>query len=143
MLGLSWVKCSWLLLTHTLSGSTYVTSTSTSSATIDKLMDSISNHGLPRTIVSDNGSSFTSAEFHQFTHANGIQHITSSPYHPASNGLAERAVQTIKSGLKKMHVWIWFVLVSHLTYTPLKENRSTIMTVTLSHVPLKWRTPFM
>jgi transposase InsO family protein len=74
----------------------------TSRATIDKLMESFSIHGLPRTIVSDNGTSFTSEEFHAFTRANGIQHITSSPWHPASNGLAERAVQTVKNGLKKI-----------------------------------------
>ena len=33
---------------------------------------------------------------------NGIKHIRSSPFHLASNSLAERAVQTIKGGLKKM-----------------------------------------
>lgn len=34
--------------------------------------------------------------------ANGIHHITSAPYHPATNGLAERFVQTMKQALKSV-----------------------------------------
>ena len=37
-----------------------------------------------------------------FTKENGIHHPFFFPYHPASNGLAERAVQTVKRGLAKM-----------------------------------------
>ena len=48
------------------------------------------------------GSVFTSKEFNHFTDMNGIKHLTTAPYHPAWNGLAERAVQTLKTGLKKM-----------------------------------------
>ena len=31
---------------------------------------------------------------------NNIKHITTSPYHPATNGLAERFVQTLKQSLR-------------------------------------------
>ena len=51
--------------------------------------------------MTDNGPQFTSAEFEAFMKNNGIRHIKSSPYHPASNGLAERAVQCFKESMKK------------------------------------------
>ena len=44
----------------------------------------------------DNGPSFTSEEFRKFVRSNGINHVTSAPYHPATNGLTECAVQTMK-----------------------------------------------
>ena len=59
-------------------------------------------HGLPDTIVSDNASIFTSEDFTNFTKCNGIKHMKAAPFHPASNGLAERAVQTFKDCLDKM-----------------------------------------
>ena len=74
----------------------------TSSVTIDKLRGICSTHGLPDTIVTDNAAVFTSTEMKEFFSQNGIKHITSAPYHPASNGLAERAVQTFKSALKRL-----------------------------------------
>ena len=73
----------------------------TSSKTIEKLRITFANYGLPRKVVTDNGSSFTSEEFRTFMSENGIVHVTSAPYHPSSNGLAERAVQTFKNGIKR------------------------------------------
>ena len=79
----------------------HVVSSATTSATITKLRQTFAVLVLPITIVSDNGSCFTSDQFEQFCRANGIKHVNCSPYHPSSNGLAERAVQTAKAGLKK------------------------------------------
>jgi hypothetical protein len=59
--------------------------------------------GYPHSIISDNGSQFTSAEFKQFLRNYGIEQGLIAPYHPASNGQAERFVQTIKRQLKKMY----------------------------------------
>ena len=57
--------------------------------------------GIPERIVTDNATNFTSAEFSYFLKQNGIKQ-TSAPYHPTSNGLAERAVKIFKTGIKKM-----------------------------------------
>ena len=77
-----------------------VTGTTTSSATIEKLRISFSTYGLPDTVVSDNGTCFTTKELKAFMEQNGIRHITVAPYHPFSNGLAEKAVNIVKDGLK-------------------------------------------
>ena len=79
-----------------------IVNSATSAITIQKLRSMFATHGLPRVVVSDNGSVFTSSEFQQFMIKNGINHIRTAPYHPASNGLAERTVQTVKEGLKKL-----------------------------------------
>ncbi|KAL5503444.1 hypothetical protein EMCRGX_G010396 [Ephydatia muelleri] len=55
----------------------------------------------PQILVSDNGAAFSSSEFQTFVARNGFKHVRSAPYHPATNGLAERAVQTVKDALKK------------------------------------------
>ncbi|UYV84511.1 K02A2.6-like [Cordylochernes scorpioides] len=70
--------------------------------TIEQLCCLFARFAIPRTLVSDNGTGFTSEEFRQFMTRNGICHLRTAPFHPSSNGLAERAVQTIKTGLKKV-----------------------------------------
>ena len=56
--------------------------------------------GYPFTILSDNGPQFRS-EFKEYCTINGIVHLTSSPYNPRSNGLAESAVKNAKLLLHK------------------------------------------
>ena len=59
-------------------------------------------HGLPRKVVTDNGPSFTSTEFQDFMSSNGVKLVHSAPYHPSTNGLAERAVQSFKKAIKRI-----------------------------------------
>ena len=68
----------------------------TAGATISNLRTLFTRLGLPRIIVSEDGPQFSSREFATFLQANGIRHFCSAPYHPQSNGLAERFVQTFK-----------------------------------------------
>ena len=78
------------------------TTGSTSKVVIEELRSLFAQFGLPESIVSDNGTCFTSSEFETFLKLNGITHLKSAPYHPSTNGLAERAVQIVKRGLRKI-----------------------------------------
>ena len=73
---------------------------STASATVGRMRRIFATHGLPLVLVSDNGSSFVGEEFKQFMLKNGIRHIFTAPYHPSSNGQAERMVRTFKEAMK-------------------------------------------
>ena len=75
--------------------------TATAFTTICQLKKLFAQFGLPHTLVSDNGPQFAAAEFQEYCQFNGIRHSRVAPYHPSSNGLAERAVRVVKDGLKK------------------------------------------
>ncbi|XP_062704675.1 uncharacterized protein K02A2.6-like [Aedes albopictus] len=80
----------------------YLVSSLTTKETIEKLEDCFGRFGNCDVLVSDNGRSFTAAEFQEFCKEKGIRHLTSAPYSPCSNGAAENAVKTFKYALKKM-----------------------------------------
>lgn len=70
-----------------------------SDTTIQKCREIFSQFGIPNVFVSDHGRQFDSKEFQQILKNNGILHKQGAPYHPATNGQAERYVQTIKNKL--------------------------------------------
>ncbi|KAJ8886646.1 hypothetical protein PR048_012858 [Dryococelus australis] len=61
----------------------------------------MARYGIPETLYSDNGPQFSSREFKEFARLGDINHKSSSPGYPQSNGLAEHHVQSIKQMLKK------------------------------------------
>ncbi|XP_022101226.1 uncharacterized protein LOC110984905 [Acanthaster planci] len=75
---------------------------STAATTVRVLQRLFSTHGIPETVITDNRTQFVSEELSQFLSQNGVEHLQTAPKHPSSNGLAERAVQTVKVGVKKI-----------------------------------------
>ena len=68
---------------------------------IKHLKEIFTEIGVPRCIVSDGGTQFTSNEFKDFMKMWGIQHRVTSPTNAQSNGQMEHFVQTIKNSLTK------------------------------------------
>uniref|UniRef100_A0A1I8P5A3 Integrase catalytic domain-containing protein n=1 Tax=Stomoxys calcitrans TaxID=35570 RepID=A0A1I8P5A3_STOCA len=80
-----------------------VTPTSTSSATITILDELFATYGVPTMLVSDNGTCFSSKEFKDYLTKIGVRyHKFTAPYHPSTNGQAERSVQTVKNAMKAL-----------------------------------------
>ena len=95
--------------------------TTTSQQIITHLKSQFARHGIPDRVITDNGPQFSSDVFRQFTKDYCFQHCTASPYYPQSNGMAERAVQTVKNCLKKA------LLDRRDPYLALLEYRNTPM----------------
>ena len=67
----------------------------------EQLIMVFSRVGVPREILTDQGSNFTSqllAELYRLLH---IHAIRTSPYHPQTDGMVERFNQTLKAVLRK------------------------------------------
>lgn len=74
----------------------------TANRTIEVLKNVFSRFGFPVHLVTDNAPTFTCAEFQNYCKITGIKHTFSPPYHPATNGAAERFVETFKSHITKI-----------------------------------------
>ncbi|UYV66848.1 hypothetical protein LAZ67_4003074, partial [Cordylochernes scorpioides] len=74
----------------------------TASVVVRSCKSIFARHGIPETVVSDNGTQFGAArEFANFARQYGFTHVTSSPRFPQSNEMAEAGVKIAKLILKK------------------------------------------
>ena len=75
----------------------------TSPKVIAHLKSVFARHGIPKSLVSDNGLQFASKKFRQFLKDWEIQYDRASPRYRKANGMAESAVKSVKSVFKKAH----------------------------------------
>jgi len=116
---------------HTKWPEVYVMKNITATSTIEKCREIFARFGIPRMLVTDNGRTFISREFQDFVKTNGIIHRFTAPYHPATNGAAERFVQTLKQWLRKTNLTKDNVKTSiqkflfHYRITPIPELKQS------------------
>lgn len=79
----------------------FKTVSTTTSKTTELIDEAFTRNGNCDVIVSDNGPQFTSQAFQEFCKKKGIDHVRTAPYHPQSNGQAEKFVDLLKTGLEK------------------------------------------
>uniref|UniRef100_A0A3Q1F2Z4 Gypsy retrotransposon integrase-like protein 1 n=2 Tax=Acanthochromis polyacanthus TaxID=80966 RepID=A0A3Q1F2Z4_9TELE len=65
------------------------------------LIQMFSRVGIPKEIITDQGSNFTSNLLREVYKLLGIRGVKTSPYHPQTDGLVERFNKTLKSMLRK------------------------------------------
>lgn len=88
----------------------------------DELFQIFCMIGFPKIIQSDNGSEFVNQVSKRMSEKLKIDHRLSTPYHPRSNGVAERFVRSLKENIQKQlegqeHDWD-----KHLPMTQLQLN---------------------
>ena len=68
---------------------------------ISSLSQLFARFGIPKQLVTANGPQFVAKEFSEFCRQQGILHNLTPPYHPQSNGQAERFIQSFQKAVKK------------------------------------------
>lgn len=87
-------------------------------------------HSCPILAVSDGGGEWTNGLFKTICEKLGIHHITTSPYHPMSNGLAESMVRSVVTYFRKYveKNELWSIFLPTLQFSHNTAFHSTIKT---------------
>jgi transposase InsO family protein len=99
----------------------YPTRSVTAEETSECLLHFISLFGIPKTILTDQGTNFTAELFKQTCSFLKIKQLWSSPYHPQTQGALERSHSTLKEYLKSyvsenQDDWPKYVYTAMLAY---------------------------
>jgi transposase InsO family protein len=79
----------------------------------DALIEGFSRHGIPESILTDNGRVFTAKAsgtsskvlFDRICHHNGVKHILTAPYSPTTTGKIERLHRTMRREFFELHTF--------------------------------------
>ena len=70
----------------------------------EHLLDLFAKFGIPKEILTDQGTNFTSQLLRELYGLIGVKAIKTTPYHPQTDGLVERFNQTLKNMLRRVLV---------------------------------------
>ncbi|RMC00169.1 hypothetical protein DUI87_22771 [Hirundo rustica rustica] len=89
----------------TFSGAVYASAHAgeKSSDAMKHLIQAFSFLGIPKSIKTDNGPTYTSKEFRSFLQQRGVEHKTGIPYSPTGQAIVERTHQNLKRVLSQQH----------------------------------------
>lgn len=87
-----------------------------------ELVQVFSRVGIPKEILTDQGTPFMSRVTKELCILYKISHLRTSVYHPQTDGLVERFNKTLKNMLKKVvdkdgRNWDFFATISHVCHT--------------------------
>lgn len=99
----------------------YPMQTCSAEETAKLFVNYISHIGIPKMIVTDQGTNFCSEVFKQLEKLFGIKHIFASPYHPQTCGALERSHSTLKEYLRSyigenQHTWDLYIPSAMIAY---------------------------
>ncbi|GCB72887.1 hypothetical protein scyTo_0002237 [Scyliorhinus torazame] len=118
----------------------------TSKVVIEACKETFAKHGIPLTVMSNNGPCFYSQEWSDFAQSYNFRHVVSSPHCPQSNGKAEKGIHIVKQLLCKaadsgsdlnlaMLAYRTTPLSTGLSPAQMLMNRTLRATVPAIHVP--------
>ena len=67
----------------------------------EELAKYVSRHGIPKEILTDNGTNFISTYIRKLYEILGIKQVLTTPFHPQTNGVTERFNGTLISMLRR------------------------------------------
>ena len=91
----------------------------TAPAIAEQLVELFTQHGIPREILTDQGTNFTSQLLQELYKMLGVRPICTTPYHPQTDGLVEHFNQMLKQMLRRLITgegWNWNKLLPYVLF---------------------------